>query len=369
MTTVQLSFSPKSLAESGSVKLLELPSDLCQLVESSLQSSSSPRLTIKGQPDDDAVLCTGDKTYTIRSVILSNKILIVTPCETDGASLNIRDQVSDILELVPCVPKLYKLDGLLKGRSFDENQTGMDSDVPDSQGSLTYDQAMRDIQASDDELARALKDRRILLINGELRPIAPGYLHQVLELLLNVLVALSLPYNAAPVDELVSALAIDYEVVPPVTNHVLSWFGQVDNGKWNMDITAIVKEIGLNLLREHKREPIEREILMTKWKSSVGDSYESAVSLDLLSGNCITSTELGSTMLSYFPASALPAEPAARFADLFLVRPRWKGEEISPFLTDIAINVKERDKLLLKYCRAITDSGVVWYTARTQYNA
>ena len=73
-------------------------------------------------------------------------------------------------------------------------------------------------------------------------------------------------------------------------------------------------------------------------------------------------------MLTYFPASALPVEPAARFADLFLARPRWKGEEIAPFLTDIAVNTKERDKLLLKYCRTITESGSVWYTVRMQYN-
>ena len=72
--------------------------------------------------------------------------------------------------------------------------------------------------------------------------------------------------------------------------------------------------------------------------------------------------------LSYFPASDLPTEAAARFSDLFLTRPRWKVDEISPFLSEIAVDSKERDKLLLKYCRAVNEAGVIWYTARAQYN-
>lgn len=73
-------------------------------------------------------------------------------------------------------------------------------------------------------------------------------------------------------------------------------------------------------------------------------------------------------MLTYFPASSLPVDAASRFADLFLTRSRWKGEDISPFLADIAINSKERDKLLLKFARGTTDAQGVWYTARAQHN-
>lgn len=73
--------------------------------------------------------------------------------------------------------------------------------------------------------------------------------------------------------------------------------------------------------------------------------------------------------LKYFPASALPIEPAARFSDLFLTRDRWKADDLTPFLADIAVDSKERDKLLLKHARALTDAEGVWYTARVKYNA
>lgn len=69
-------------------------------------------------------------------------------------------------------------------------------------------------------------------------------------------------------------------------------------------------------------------------------------------------------MLSYFPCSALPVDPPSRFIDLFLTRPRWKADDIAPFLSDIAVNSKDRDKLLLKYTRATTDGQCVWYTKK-----
>lgn len=35
-------------------------------------------------------------------------------------------------------------------------------------------------------------------------------------------------------------------------------------------------------------------------------------------------------------------------------------------MADIVVDNKERDKLLLKYARAITDAEGVWYTARAK---
>lgn len=93
---------------------------------------------------------------------------------------------------------------------------------------------------------------------------------------------------------------------------------------------------------------------------------------DILQGNYLTSADALSdppaSLLTYFPSAALPVEPGARFTELFLARPRWKGDEIAPFLADIAVDSKERDKLLLKHARALTDPQGIWYTGRAKYN-
>ncbi|KAF8238753.1 hypothetical protein L208DRAFT_1354508 [Tricholoma matsutake] len=369
MPEYDISFSSSSSTEAGSFKLLELPKDLCNLLETAIQISNPFSLKVKGQANEDAVLCTNDKTFTMRSVMLSNSVLVVTS-PPDGSSdygVVIRDQVSEIMELTPSVPKLHKLAITSRGREYDEGQEDDDVQADDQGKRLSYEDVRAQIQASDDEFNRALKDRHILNINGKLQPIAPSYLSLLLELILNLLVSLSLPYDGASVEELSSTLADEHEIAKGVSTQVMSWFGNIREGKWSMDINAVSREIGLNILRHHKNT-IKKDELLTKWKSIVGDTFGSSVSVSLLSGNYLASAS-DAELISYFPASALPIEAAPRFADLFLTRSRWKAEEISPFLADIAIDSKERDKLLLKFARAITDAQGVWYTARAQFNA
>lgn len=77
------------------------------------------------------MLCTEDKTYSVRSVTLSNSVLVVTPPGDDDAlqGVVIRDQVNEILELAPAVPKLYKLSAMLKGREYDDGEEDADMDA------------------------------------------------------------------------------------------------------------------------------------------------------------------------------------------------------------------------------------------------
>ncbi|KAJ7129580.1 sister chromatid cohesion protein Dcc1 [Mycena epipterygia] len=364
MAEFDLGFSASLTADAGSFKFLELPPELCKLIESAAEASSPLRLSIKGQSGEDAVLCTNDATYTIRSVALSNSILVVTSGAAD--TVVIRDQVNEILELTPAVPKLHKLSALLRGREYDDVHDSVDQQ-PSSAPGLTYAAAQATIQASDAELARGLRQQRILDIHGALRPIAPAYLASILETILNFLVSQSMSaLRAVPVEDVAATLADENEISRAVSTQVMAWFGEVRGGEWTMDIEAVVREIGLGILRQHKDDPVVKDTLLDRWKLAVGDTFEESVSLALLSGNYLVSSAPmgGSDMLTYFPSSALPVDPPSRFIDLFLTRPRWKAEDIAPFLSDIAINTKDRDKLLLKYTRATTDSQGIWYTKK-----
>lgn len=127
---IQLVFSPTSVKESGSFRLLELPPDLL----GSIQSSNNSPLTwaIKGNPNEDAVLCTNHKTYSIRSVSLSNSILVVGPGETQG-QIVIRDTSHELLQVTPVLPRVHKLVGLLRGREYDEGREDLDDDLFDGE--------------------------------------------------------------------------------------------------------------------------------------------------------------------------------------------------------------------------------------------
>ncbi|KAI0315138.1 sister chromatid cohesion protein Dcc1 [Amylostereum chailletii] len=369
-------------------RLLELPPELCQLIESSVGSSLN--LTIKGGPDDDAVLCTADKTYNIRSVVLSNSVLVVSPLADPGSGMDvdggtghvfIQDSLNEILELQPAVPKLHRLRVLLRGLEWEEGHEDDEEDTNGGDGKrrrYTYEQAKSDMQASEQELEDAIKAKHILVMDGALRPIAPSYLHTILELLLTYLVSLSQPHQSASVAELAGALEGEHEIRRDVVGQVMRWFGSVEGEgrreRWQMDVAAVVRQVGLGILRHYKDEPISEVEFLRKWRTAVGDTFESEVALPMLSGNYLISpapitTSLTSdpgVVLTYFPRSALPTDPSTRFTDLFLTRARWKAADISPFLDDIAVSVKERDKLLLKYARALTDAEGVWYTARAR---
>ncbi|KAL1694503.1 sister chromatid cohesion protein Dcc1 [Schizophyllum commune] len=384
-----LAFSAASFDEAGTFKLLELPPEVCALIESAATATRPPTLTIKGRPNEDAVLCTNDTTYSMRSVVLSNSILVVTPSDgdlqlekdrpaedvdADREAIVVRDQINEVIELSKCVPRLHQLAGLLRGKEYDgEEEDEMEDDEAvspfwvDAPGTepLTYQSVRDSVQASDAELDRGLRERRILQLNGYLRPTSPSYLLRFLELVLNQLVAHNLKPDAAPIETLTNALADADDVPRAVSGQVLGWFGAIAEGKWAMDARAVVREIGLGILREH------RVALLERWREAATDAFEQLCELPLLAGNYIVTTDLngGAGPLKYFPSSALPVEPAARFGELFLTRPKWKSEDITPFLTDIAIDSKERDKLLLKYARATTNPDGVWYTARAQYAA
>ena len=70
----------------------------------------------------------------MRSIGLSNTLLVVTPVPDDCASqfaddaVVIRDQLKEIIELTPSVPKLHKLSRVLKDRQYDESFEEDDED-------------------------------------------------------------------------------------------------------------------------------------------------------------------------------------------------------------------------------------------------
>ena len=137
---IQLAFSPTTVKESGNFRLLELPPDLLKSVESN--NSSPLTWAIKGNPAEDAVLCTDDKTYSIRSVSLSNSVLIITPGEVQDRIV-IRDTSHELLQVAPILPKVHRLAGLLRGREYDEGREDLDDDILNGEQDAQSQQQVR----------------------------------------------------------------------------------------------------------------------------------------------------------------------------------------------------------------------------------
>ena len=154
---IQLAFSPTSVKESGKFRLLELPPNLLGSIESN--SNSSLNWAIKGNPNENAVLCTNDKTYSIRSVSLSNSVLVVGPGNSQD-QIVIRDTNHELLQVTPVLPKVHTLVGLLRGREYDEGREDLDDDLFDGERNTCNQQPVRSLALISSVRAQRFQRRR-----------------------------------------------------------------------------------------------------------------------------------------------------------------------------------------------------------------
>lgn len=57
----------------------------------------------------------------------------------------------------------------------------------------------------------------------------------------------------------------------------------------------------------------------------------------MLRGDALGEDVAGARILTYFPVSTLPEEPAHRFRLLFAAKPHWTREEIEPYLHGLQV--------------------------------
>jgi sister chromatid cohesion protein DCC1 len=82
----------------------------------------------------------------------------------------------------------------------------------------------------------------------------------------------------------------------------------------------------------------------------------------------LASKDLSASLLTPFPHTSLPSDPATRFSELFLTRPKWRPDDMGPFLRTLvkAGDTKVRDKMVAKFVRIVKEKdGVWWYPRRT----
>jgi len=199
--------------------------------------------------------------------------------------------------------------------------------------------------------------------------LAPSQLSSILEAILTSMVARSFSHKHVPLDEFLDAVEEDHELPRDVVQGVLAWYGDVSEERWRADMASLVCEIGRGLLLENRDNPMTEVDFISKWEKKVGDSFASEVSMTLLDDYLLRPLP-GSKTVTYFPHTALPTAPAARFADLFLARPRWLTQELEPFLRGLPGGESKtvRDALLVKFARRSEgDDGTVWWSARANY--
>lgn len=202
------------------------------------------RLTIKGRPSDDAVLCTPTKTYTLRTVSVSNSLLVLRP--PDDTTLHLRDTCHEVLECVPSAGRVERIRTVLRESAW----TGLDGQQERKRKRCKrYTRAQLEsiIQACDAELEQGLKAHNVVEVDGHMMLLPPEKLGPLLSLVL-ALITVHRSGEACPVKEVCEALSDDHDVPADLTKGVMRLFGSLDGESWTYDQTTLVRELGRGLL-------------------------------------------------------------------------------------------------------------------------
>ncbi|KAI8096280.1 sister chromatid cohesion protein Dcc1 [Halteromyces radiatus] len=331
-----------------SFKLIELGDE--QLIQA---FESGTKVTIKGLPDDEAVLCTETATYSVRQVNTSNSMILCTPNDNETVQWQVCDDLSNTIELLPCQARTGRLTELLSTSLY----TGPDNE--DGQSGHTFEYLLSTVQASPAELKRALEERHAFMTeDGCYRCIDNAFLHQMLDGLATS--ATILGYNVCDMtlEEANQCLDQDFSAVPlPVRMAFLHCFVKdVHASQLCLDEYRVCRFLGSIVLEMEKGREWKMEDFMETWGNLTRLVLEHhQPTLTTLAGLYYTTErqvlQQPQIYITFFPSSDLPTDPAERFTRLFREKQQWSPEDIYPYVDDLARDDKHRDALLLKFTR------------------
>ncbi|ERE47997.1 sister chromatid cohesion protein DCC1 [Cricetulus griseus] len=331
-----LSFGPGSSgAAAGDFCLLELEPALCQQLE------AGHSFVIRGDKDEQAVLCGKDKTYDLKIADTSNMLLVIPGCKT-AEQLKREETQENIVhteifgfsnnywELRRCRPKLKKLKKLLMENTYEGPDSHKEGDP--SRSKYTTEDLLDQIQASEEEIMAQLQTLNACEIGGYWR-----------------------------------ILEFDYEI--KLLNHVTQL---VDSESWSFSkvpLTVCLQELG----------PLEPEEMIEHCLKCYGKKYVEEALVDRSSRPEI---------IFLLKVDDLPEGTQERFNSLFSLREKWTEEDIAPYIRatntplclhslpmillleemeairDLCGEKQSIGTLLTKYSRSSMQNGVKVYNSR-----
>lgn len=353
----------------------------------------------KGPTDDhQAVLCTGNSTFSVRRVLTSNTLLLLPSHGTSPKTTTTR--LYEYLECSRILPRLETLEELLeaypyKGPLQESRRIQKDFELHQKMTQQLSTEALLEcIQASPAELQIGLEACDAIHMDGAWRRLDKKYVHSVLELILLSMAELGvsdMTKDAIKFSDLAAAL-VDHDIPSAILGHILkgfsSKFSTVPSSLESksglpadyvvyLSPDAIARFIGEHLLLFENWNGAASKDFLKAWEKVIcTDSLSLFPSpyMGLLRGLAFIDEE--GQVVRYLPKSSLERDPKSRFQQLFLTKKKWARQDMLPYVEDLvesspsataaatAINIKKLDSLFLKYTRSVKEAGIVFYTGR-----
>lgn len=290
---------------------------------------------IKGTDDENAVLCTEDKTYDLLECETSNSLLLVKGLKFhDEIKADERRQISDVstigvfnryLSPVPGRPKLKKLKQILHKSAY----RGPEQEYTINKCDLhTFEDLQNTIQASNQELKQALEDLNAFEIDGKIRILEFEYHFRVLSYMIKLLDENSWRYDAVDYTETMQALE---DIVPQqILNTLFDLYteeSRIIDGLQLYRYTDKVAKFFAQVLLVNAGKFNLSEFLQA-WQESVPE--EMATDESMLYGIAIVDRK--NNVIRSFPEEKLPESIVERFNVLFEAKDSWTAAEIIPYI-------------------------------------
>eukprot|EP01097_Dermamoeba_algensis_P009115 TRINITY_DN6294_c0_g1_i1.p1 TRINITY_DN6294_c0_g1~~TRINITY_DN6294_c0_g1_i1.p1 ORF type:complete len:271 (-),score=55.43 TRINITY_DN6294_c0_g1_i1:231-1043(-) len=231
-----------------------------------------------------------------------------------------------------------------------------------------FDQLLRQIQASEGELRRALKELNAIRVNGNWRLISPTYSCTILKLILATATENDWSLSSLNLKDLSEQLP---EFSIQILEHTLRLFGNKvvteapENEKdlWQLNgnpvCIALAKEI---FAQKGITQPYSS--FFDTWRAKVPDQF--SVDDDLLKGLAVIETVGKEKVIKYFPVEDLPPQPKERFSQLFSFKAKWTHTDLLPYIMELHEAGKTTEQVLVKYCRVVSklEDGTKVYASR-----
>uniref|UniRef100_A0A915JZM7 Sister chromatid cohesion protein DCC1 n=1 Tax=Romanomermis culicivorax TaxID=13658 RepID=A0A915JZM7_ROMCU len=306
-------FSNQCLPE---YKLLELNEELL------LHMKKNETLYIRGDVNDEVVICTDSKTFVVKEAEISNSMLLVPQaefiCENNveigkvNLCTNIYWEVREVTPHFRHILTRLLLECPYRGREIEAENL--------SSKKYGIDDLLNIIPASRKELMEALGKMRICEIADHMRLLDFNFIVKITTDVLNLIEENSWSWKHVDVASTIETLSSLYSV--EILNRWFEIFAEpfVQPGFFSLkeiDICRLFAEIILRAVDKIYLKEFEQT-----WLDSVPHGMQPT--MEMLKGLTIIDTDARSQFLRYFPLENLSDDQEKRFVELFARKQRWR---------------------------------------------
>ncbi|EFA77629.1 hypothetical protein PPL_12236 [Heterostelium album PN500] len=318
-------------------KLLEINNEILQ------DLNLNGRLYIKGvDKGDEAILCTSDKTYIMKSAHTSNSMMLTR----DYAILSLQQLHYEMIEIPP---RLAALKSILLKRAIDSDTYDINS--------VGYHLSELEslVQASNQQLKQYMDSvlNVYYIENDKASLLSDRYHARIVDLILTEITINGWSYQSIPIDECVSKIEVKSKSLLDYIFKIYASKCQEDGYyKLNSDLICIFR--GKQILCENKS--MEMSKFMESWIDVLPIGF--TPKFEQLSGIAITTTKSSKPFATYFNQEELTIVPKDRMTLMFKQNPKWTLPDMLPYIKPILpANEKSIETFILKFARATTAPG------------